>query len=169
MLQTRPASGARRAPNSSASLATDTHDDRRVSSTGTVTPAATGTLPRSEPKPKVKRPTSTAFVGAASGSEGPWERTLNCEDSDKDLRDFWALILEGSERTKQPVPVLCAPFIALDAKGKPPYITSNQHYSLLSRRKRMPKVNPCSPCFINHRTRKLAHRVHLERGEIPKV
>jgi hypothetical protein len=63
-------------------------------------------------------------VGAANCSEGPWERTFNCEDSDKDLRDFWALILEGSGRTK--LPVLCAPFIALDAKGEPVFAMLHQ-------------------------------------------
>jgi hypothetical protein len=64
--------------------------------------------------------TSCSFVGASNRSEGAWERTFNCEDSDIDLRDFWAIVLEGTGRAR--LQVLCAPLVVLDAGGEPVFM-----------------------------------------------
>lgn len=63
-------------------------------------------------------------VGALNQSDGAWERTFNCEDSDSDLRDFWAIVLEGTSRAK--LQVNCAPFVVLDANFEPSFVLQQQ-------------------------------------------
>lgn len=95
MHQTRPASAARAGPTTAAS-------------------------PAPEPNPKQAHKSAGARVGALNRVEGAWERTFNCEDVDTDLRDFWAIVLEGTSRAK--LQVNCAPFAVLDANCEPTFI-----------------------------------------------
>jgi hypothetical protein len=97
MHQPRPASAARAAPASSA------------------------------PDPHLKQKRAGARVGSSNQTEGAWERTFNCEDVDSDLRDFWALVLEGTSRAK--LPVNCAPFVLLDANFEPTFVVQHQQFA----------------------------------------
>ena len=113
----RPASAARRA-DTVAAPAASASDQRRISTAA----SANGSLPRPDSKPR--QPTTGAYVGASNHSESAWERTFNCEDNDTDLRDFWAIVLEGTSRAKLQVP--CAPFVVLDAANEPVFVMLNQ-------------------------------------------
>ena len=75
---------------------------------------------RLEPKSKRFGP----CVGALNRAEGAWERTFNCEDNHVDLRDFWALVLEGTSRAK--LQVHCAPFVILGPSGEPEFVLYHQ-------------------------------------------
>jgi hypothetical protein len=77
---------------------------------------------RLRPEPKTKR--FGPCVGALNRAEGAWERTFNCEDNHVDLRDFWALVLEGTSRAK--LQVHCAPFVILGPSGEPEFVLYHQ-------------------------------------------
>jgi hypothetical protein len=117
--QTRPASAAAaRRASTTVAPAPSSSEQRNLSST------QAAAAPRPDAKPTRATGTPYSFVGASNRYDGAWERTFNCEDSDSDLRDFWAIVLEGTSRCKLQVPL--APFVVLDASSEPVFVLQHQ-------------------------------------------